>query len=71
MDDAARRLPCSRRWLQKFLSDNPVDHAGRPFYFMIGNRKLFTDADVERIRQFTRETIRETLLQHRRGNLQR
>jgi hypothetical protein len=58
MDEAAQRVPCSRRWLQQFLANNPADKAGVPFYYTIGNRKMFTDADIDRIRNFNREIIR-------------
>jgi len=69
MDEAAGRVPCSRRWLQKFLADNPADTGGNPFYFAKGNRKLFTEADIERIRQFTREAVRCQLSSSRRVRL--
>ena len=46
MDEAARRVPCCRRWLQDFLRENPADKAGMPFYYPKGNRKMFTDADI-------------------------
>jgi hypothetical protein len=66
MDEAAPRVPCSRRWLQQFLAKNPADKAGVPFYYVIGNRKLFTDADIERIRNFNREIVRCQLNSSRR-----
>src|SRR3990167_2728931 len=71
MDEAAGRVPCSRRWLQKFLADNPADTGGNPFYFPKGNRKMFTDADIERIRQFTREAVRCQLSSSRHARASR
>ena len=46
--DAAERLGVSKRWLQKFLRQHPVDTSGVPFYIPIGNRKRFTERDLER-----------------------
>src|SRR5262249_6401063 len=66
MDEAAQRVPCSRRWLQQFLANNPADKAGVPFYYPIGNRKMFTDADINRIRNFNREIVRCQLDSSRR-----
>lgn len=48
MEEAAALIPASRRWLQKFLADNPADAGGTPFYFEVGNRKMFTDAGTAR-----------------------
>src|SRR5262249_17462859 len=67
MDEAAQRVPCSRRWLQQFLAENPADKAGVPFYYIIGNRKMFTDADIDRIRNFNREIVRCQLSSSRRA----
>ena len=36
MDGAAQRVPCSRRWLQQFLAENPTDKGGVPFYYTVG-----------------------------------
>jgi DNA-binding transcriptional MerR regulator len=59
--DAADRLGVSRQWLRKFLRQHPADNAGTPFYVPIGNRKRFTDRDLERILEANRETERELL----------
>jgi hypothetical protein len=66
MEQAAKLIPCSRRWLQGFLAKDPADAGGNPFYYLIGNRKMFTAADIERIRQSTRETARCQLSSSRR-----
>jgi hypothetical protein len=71
MDEAARRVPCSRSWLQEFLRENPADKAGMPFYYTIGNRKKFTDADIDRIRNFSREIVRCQLSSSRRARSSR
>jgi len=71
MDEAAQRVPCSRRWLQQFLAENPADKAGVPFYYPIGNRKKFTDADIDRIRNFNREIARCQLSSFRREKASR
>ena len=63
MDQAAERLGVSRRWLQGFLSTNPTDKGGTPFYTQLGNRKKFTEQDIERILTFNREQVR-CLLNH-------
>jgi len=55
MDEAASKLRMSRRNLQDWLSDHPVDCAGIPFFIDNGNRKRFTDADLDRIIKAQRE----------------
>jgi len=47
--EAAARLHKSKRWLQDWLSRNPVDAAGRPFYSQLGRDKLFRECDIDRI----------------------
>ena len=47
--DAAERLGVSKRWLREFLRQHPVDKVGVPFYVPFGNRKRFTEGDLERI----------------------
>ena len=59
--DAAERLGVSRRWLREFLREHPADKAGVPFYVPIGNRKRFTESDLERILEANRDTERELL----------
>jgi hypothetical protein len=60
--DAAQRIGVSRRWLREFLRQHPSDEAGIPFYVPIGNRKRFTERDLERILEANREAEREKLL---------
>ena len=60
--DAAKRIGVSRLWLRKFLRQNPVDKAGIPFYVPVGNRKRFTERDLERILEANREAEKEKLL---------
>ena len=60
--DAAERLGVSKWWLQKFLRQNPVDKAGVPFYVPIGNRKRFTEIDLERILEMNRTAEKDKLL---------
>ena len=59
--DAALRLGVSRQWLRKFLRKHPADEAGIPFYVPIGNRKRFTERDLERILEANREIEKELL----------
>src|SRR5262249_49425833 len=54
MDEAAARLHKSRRWLQDWLRDHPVDGRGEPFYSPLGRTKTFDDHDLERIRASAR-----------------
>jgi hypothetical protein len=55
MDEAADALCMSRRSLQDWLADYPVDSAGIPFYVPNGNRKLFAPSDIARILAAKRE----------------
>lgn len=66
-NEAAKALCCSRRWLQIFLARLPVDDVGNPFYVPIGNRKTFTENDIERIRATLREEERCRLSSSRRA----
>jgi hypothetical protein len=61
MDEAAKRLRMSRRWLQNWLRDHPLDERGRPFYSLLGNKKTFDDDDLYRIRETAREELRRRL----------
>ena len=59
--DAAERLGVSKWWLQKFLRQHPVDRAGVPFYVPFGNRKRFTERDLERILEMNRSAEKDRL----------
>src|SRR5262249_13657856 len=71
MAQAAKQIPCSRRWLQAFLAETPADAGGSPFYYPTGNRKMFTDADIDRIRNFNRDIARCQLSSFRREKASR
>jgi hypothetical protein len=49
--EAAARLHKSKRWLQDWLAENPVDAAGRPFCSKLGRTALFREGDIERLEQ--------------------
>ena len=49
MDEAAKALRKSRRWLHDWLAKNPVDAAGRPFCSKLGRTRLFRETDITRI----------------------
>lgn len=55
LDEAAKELRMSERWLRGWLADNPVDAKGVPFYIPMGRRKEFEPSDLERIRARIRE----------------
>ena len=46
---AAAELSVSRRWLEYWLADHPVDAGGVPFYVPMGRSKKFERADIDRI----------------------
>ena len=53
--EAAEQLRMSERWLRDWLTANPVDAKGVPFYIPMGRRKEFEPTDIERIRARIRE----------------
>ena len=53
--EAAAELRMSERWLRDWLSHNPMDAKGNPFYIRKGRRKEFEPADIERIHAQLRE----------------
>jgi hypothetical protein len=61
LDEAAAELRISKRQLQYWLSVNPVDADGVPFYIKIGRGKTFEPNDIDRIRAFLREKERQRL----------
>jgi hypothetical protein len=50
MEGAAKALLKSRRWLQEWLGQHPVDENGIPYYSPLGRSKTFDDNDLVRIR---------------------
>ena len=54
IDEAASELRKTPRWLKAWLSENPVDDAGVPFYVPAGRTKIFEASDVARIRAHIR-----------------
>src|SRR6185437_10723383 len=52
---AAIELGVSKRWLQYWLAEHPVDGAGIPFYIPVGRNKRFEQADLGRIKAAIRE----------------
>lgn len=53
-DEVAAELRKTTRWLKQWLSENPVDEAGVPFYIPMGRTKTFELADIARIRAHIR-----------------
>ena len=51
IDEAAAVLRKGPRWLASWLKAHPVDRCGEPFYHLAGRTKLFTDRDIDRIRE--------------------
>src|SRR6267154_3757760 len=56
LKEAATELHKSKRWLQDWIAENPVDHCGRPFCSRLGRTRLFQDSDLSRILEATRGT---------------
>jgi len=61
LKEAAAELRVSKRWLEYWLVEHPVDAAGVPFYIPMGSRKKFESADLDRIRSFMRDLERVRL----------
>jgi hypothetical protein len=49
LDDVAKQLGKSRRWLRDWLRDHPRDSHDRPLYAAAGRTKVFSDAHIARI----------------------
>lgn len=54
IDEAAAELRKTVRWLKDWLTKNPVDEAGAPFYVPLGRTKTFELSDIARIRAHIR-----------------
>lgn len=52
--EAAAELRVSRRWLEYWLAEHPVDAAGVPFYVRTGRSKKFEQADIDRMLAYMR-----------------
>jgi hypothetical protein len=50
INEAAAILRKGPRWLASWLKVRPIDRYGEPFYHLAGRTKLFTDRDIDRIR---------------------
>src|SRR6266576_963414 len=49
LPEAAKELRKSKRWLQDWLANNPVDAVGLPFCSKLGRTKVFRETDIARI----------------------
>ncbi len=67
IDDVARRLHKSRRWLQDWLRNHPFDRNGEPFYTPLGRTKTFDERDIQRIRATLKEEEQCRLNSFHRG----
>jgi hypothetical protein len=54
IDETAAELRKTTRWLKQWLTENPVDEAGMPFYIPMGRTKTFEASDIARIRAHIR-----------------
>ena len=49
MNEVAKRLRKTRRWLQDQLREHPEDSRGVPFFRNAGRSKLFTEESITRL----------------------
>lgn len=49
LDEVAKELRKTRRWLNEWLRAHPLDQFGEPFYTPIGRDKIFRLEDIDRI----------------------
>lgn len=49
LDEAAKILRKTPRWLREWLRGHPVDRRGELFYTPLGRTKVFDDRDIARI----------------------
>src|SRR5258708_5915508 len=54
--EAAVELRKSKRWLQVWLTRNPVDAFGKPFCSRLGKTRVFRETDIARILDATLDT---------------
>jgi len=59
LPEAAKELRKSKRWLQDWLANNPVDAVGRPFCSQLGRSKVFRESDISRILDATMKALAE------------
>src|SRR5438034_7018922 len=49
LEEAAKELRKTRRWLSECLRDHPVDSEGEPFFTPGGREKILRSTDITRI----------------------
>lgn len=49
LEEAAKELRKTRRWLNEWLRAHPVDEQGIPFYTPVGRDKILLPSDITRI----------------------
>jgi hypothetical protein len=49
LEEAAKELRTTRRWLNDWLRAHPVDDQGIPFYTPVGRDKILLPSDITRI----------------------